>query len=195
MKPNQFFALADFTSLSKNNMQPIEKQVVRLGTLQDDRAVFRLHYTVLNCEEMLLSMTPKTGPALNILLEKHPALPPANRRQMVEAGEGFLFTDPTAPAGVDLWEKLDYVPDINAPDGNRYVRVLETHGTYKETPSRDGLAGVELIASLGIYEAELEDLKGTFLVTLEIGTPTCKDGGLIILYQGRSIDAGDIEPQ
>lgn len=174
-------------------MQPVQKQVVRLGTLQDERAVFRIHYTDTSGEEMLLSMTPKTGPALNIFLEKHPALSTANRRQMVESGEGFLFLDPTAPAGVDLWQKLDYVPDINAPDGNRYLRVLETLGTYKETPTREGLAGVELIASLGIYEAELEDLKGTYLVTLEIGTPTYKDGGLITLYQGRAIATGDIE--
>ena len=194
MEVDTFVELNDLTSLQKNGLKPVLKQIKAIGTLKAERQVFKLYFTD-ESEDMCawLNMTPPTGEQLNIKLSKETALNPGNRRQMIEAGEGFLFTVPEAPAGADLNLTLTYVPDIQAPpDNDRYLKILETFGEYVEKPSRLGLANYKILGHLVIYEAEDADKKGTYLVVFEYGAPTNKDGGLITLYRGVGVAEHEI---
>lgn len=193
MKAGQFLSLSDFNTLQNNNLEPREVQVQSVGTLNAERQVFRIGFIEADFSKAVLNMTPAKGEPLNIVLTYEPALPIKNRRQMIESGEGFLFVNATAPTGADLNTTLSFVEDINAPEGDKYLKVLESYGPYSETPAREGLVGVKLIGHLVVYEAESEGKKGTYLVVFEYGSPENKDGGLITLYRGVGISPHEIK--
>jgi hypothetical protein len=193
MKAGQFITLSDFDSLKSNGLQPVETQVLSVGALSAERQVFRIAFLSEDFSKAVLNMTPAKGDPLNIVLTYEPLLPVNNRRQMVENGEGFLFVNASAPAGADLNTTLSYVADINAPEGDKYLEVLDAYGSYNEVPARDGLSGVKLIGHLVVYEAEADANKGTYLVVFEYGSPDNKDGGLITLYRGKGIAPHEIK--
>ena len=195
MNPGDFFSLSDFKSLTDNNAEPLRLQIARVGTLLGASAAFRFFFTNEECTQALLKMSITKGEPINILLTREEALQPRNRREMIAANEGWLFKNQTAPAAADLSTSLEYVPDINSPDGDKFNNVLEAHGKYAETPARQGLDGVVLYGHLVVFERDgpSDDGKDTHLVVFEFGSPKSRDGGLITLFKGRQILPHEIE--
>lgn len=180
--------LSDALSMHLNKMQTFTEEIFYTGKMP---AVNVLFESISPFGEKILASCKMDSVSSFFLLEKESRLPfGMTRKEMVENGMDFLFTDNNSKHEGEWRFSANLSDDDNS---TKYLKTVDMISEYNESPPRDLFNFPNLQARFISYtpsEGKTKNVDGVAII--EIGYNLEKESGLVYYYNYRVIPESEV---